>query len=94
MAAAQWIICSGQSLFKEVLRNGGLSAHHQLPWHTGKLYKGKAGLSLDRWHFWRECFRVISLDLGVSWECIGEAKMAADVMGFFGEQLRRSALAY
>jgi hypothetical protein len=52
-AAAQWIIHSGQSIFRMILTPDDLSPGSKalLP---GRLYDGEAGYSLHRWRFWKE----------------------------------------
>ncbi|KAI9837081.1 MAG: hypothetical protein M1819_000730 [Sarea resinae] len=60
LAAAQWILWYGQSLFKQVLSHGEVSPKDLQYWKPGPLYNGKADLSLHRWHFWRDAFAAVA----------------------------------
>lgn len=54
-AAAEWIRQSGQALF-DLLSDADLDEDHARRTAAGRLYKGKAGLCLERWQFWKERF--------------------------------------
>ena len=57
LRAAQWILWYSQSLFKQLLFSGSITLRDSTTWESGELYKGNWGLSLERWHFWRDCFK-------------------------------------
>ncbi len=85
MAAAQWIISYGQTLFKQILyshfedneRTGTAS------WRFGKQYGGPpmACRSVERWRFWKRCFEAIEGDLDAGDECKKLTSRAAGLMG-------------
>lgn len=93
MGAAQWILWFGQSLFKQVL----------FPWEVdpnridkslrpGQLYHGEGGLSLDRWHFWRDGFVSVRLGAGegkegYGEECVRVSGKAAEIMEALKESM-------
>ena len=56
LAAAQWILSYGQSFFKQVLFPGDVDSDDLRLWKQGPRYDCNAGLSLQRWHFWRDGF--------------------------------------
>ncbi len=56
LAAAQWIMWSGQSLFKQVIFTGDVSPNDLQCWTPGPLYGGDSRLSLRRWRFWKDSF--------------------------------------
>ena len=60
MAAAQYILCYGQSFFRSLLLEGSNRSgpNEVKAWSPGPLYSGKAALSIDRWRFWRDRFKV------------------------------------
>ncbi|KAI9847730.1 MAG: hypothetical protein M1837_001978 [Sclerophora amabilis] len=85
LAAAQWILWYGQSLFKQVLFPGEISSRDLQRWKPGPLYCGKAYLSLQRWHFWRDGFKSVASGEKekvewVSQECTNVAAKAAEMM--------------
>ena len=85
LAVAQWILWYGQSLFKQVLFQGEVSLNDLRAWRPGPLYKGKANLSLDRWHFWRDGYSAMASsrkeeEKGYSEECRDVAAKAAGMM--------------
>lgn len=53
-AAAQWIIHSGQIIFRMILAPDCPSPGNNEALPPGKLYNGEAGYSLHRWRFWKE----------------------------------------
>jgi hypothetical protein len=64
MAAAQYILWSGQSLFKHVIYPDDLAGEDLLMWTPGPLFtadRGEGGLSLARWHFWRNAYRAVAV---------------------------------
>ena len=84
-AAAQWILLYGQSFFKQVLFPGDVSSDDLRLWNPGPLYDGKAYLSLQRWHFWRDGFNAVASDekeeeKGFGQECKMVAAKAAEMM--------------
>ncbi|KAI9802791.1 MAG: hypothetical protein M1833_001390 [Piccolia ochrophora] len=91
LAAAQWIIYYGQSFFKEVIRPREVSSTDLQYWKPGPLYAGKADLSLDRWHFWRDGFRAAASqevdEKGLRLECKNVAAKAAALMDAFEDNM-------
>ena len=58
----------------------------------GPLYPGKAGLSLDRWHFWHEGFKAVAREgdggkNAYGEECVKVAVRAANIMGVLQENM-------
>jgi len=51
LAAAQWILWSGQSFFRQVIFTGDVSHKDLQFWTPGPLYGGDSQLSLQRWRF-------------------------------------------
>ena len=84
LAAAQWILWFGQSFFKQVLFPGDLSPDDLRMWSPGPLYNGKAHLTLDEWHFWRDGYNAIASsgkeDKGYTPECKNVAAKVAAIM--------------
>ena len=60
LVAAQWILWSGQSLFKQLIYPGEISSEMMRWWSPGELYDGKPDLSLHRWHFWRDGYNAVA----------------------------------
>lgn len=60
LAAAQWILLYGQSLFKQVRFAGEVSGEDLRRWSPGPKYKGGAELTLRRWRFWRDRYKAIA----------------------------------
>lgn len=84
LAAAQWILWYGQSLFKQVLFPGD-APDDLRPWTPGPLYHGKASLSLHRWHFWRDGFNAVASGQekggeAFGQECTSVAAKAVEIM--------------
>jgi len=85
MAAAQWIIWYGQTLFKQILysqfedneKTGTAS------WRFGRQYDGPADVcrSVERWRFWKRCFEARGSDVDASDECKKLMSSAAELMG-------------
>jgi len=85
LAAAQWILWYGQSIFKQVLFPGEVSSDHLRKWNPGPLYDGKAHFTLHRWHFWRVGYNAVASSekekkKGYSQECKNVAAKAAAMM--------------
>ena len=88
LAAAQWILWSGQSFYKHLLFPG--EAKDRWGWNPGKLYDGSRDrdvFSLRRWHFWRDGFRAAAegTDLmvdekGAGREVMEVSRRAAEIM--------------
>ncbi|KAL1961897.1 hypothetical protein VTN77DRAFT_930 [Rasamsonia byssochlamydoides] len=57
--ASEWIIHSHEVLFKQCA-NGDFGSEGSQSTLGGPLYNGNAGLSLDRWQFWKQRFRELS----------------------------------
>ena len=83
LAGAQWIFWYGQSFFKQVQFPGEVSSSDLQAWTPGPLYDGKAHLTLDRWHFWRDGYKSVAIgdkEDGYSQECKIVAAKAAALM--------------
>ncbi len=86
LAAAQWILWCGQSLFKQVLYTGEVDPDRlQKSWRPGTLFRGEGGLSVERWHFWRRGFSAVAAGKGgekegYGKECMEVAARAAAIM--------------
>lgn len=56
------------------------------PWTPGPLYDGKAYLTLERWHFWKDSFKAAANQLGgekesdLNQECKDVSKKAVGIM--------------
>lgn len=93
LAAAQWILWCGQSLFKQVLFREDIDPNLLAKaWCTGKLYHGEGGLSMDRWRFWRNGFEGIAAGArgekeGYGEECVRVAARAAVIMKTLEESM-------
>lgn len=85
MAAAQWVIWYGQSLFKQILYDHDEedAANKSGSWRLGKHFAGPPmePQSIARWHFWKNCFEAIAADPGSSVECRKLASKSAGLMG-------------
>jgi hypothetical protein len=89
-AAAQWIIWYGQSLFRQVLFT--VLPDDLRAWNPGPLYPGKADLSLQRWHFWRDGFKAVATEQcgeksASQQECKNLAAKAARLMDSLEENM-------
>lgn len=69
LAAAQWILWSGHSLFKQILYPDDEFPNGQPIWEPGPLYGGPPLLSVHRWRFWRDGFKVAAQNHNQSGEC-------------------------
>jgi hypothetical protein len=84
LAAAQWILWNRQTLFKHIIYPGDISSDNLRSWRVGALYHGEPLRSLDRWHFWRDCFKSASSDQdGFSNECKDVAAKVAGMIDSF-----------
>ena len=54
LAAAQWILWYGQSLFKQVIFAGEIFSDDLQMQAPGPYYDGKAYLTIHRWRFWKD----------------------------------------
>lgn len=91
LAAAQWILWYGQSLFKQVLSPGETPERPE-SWAPGPLYDGKAALNIHRWHFWRDGFNAVARgekggEKGFGEECKNVAAKAAALMVSFEKNM-------
>ena len=60
-AAAQWISWYGQGLFKQVIFAGEVDPQNlKGTWRNGDRYRGKGGLCMERWRFWRDGFSAVA----------------------------------
>lgn len=85
LAAAQWILWSGQSLFKQVISTGDVSHRELQFWTPGPLYGGDSHLSLRRWRFWKGGFTIFAFsgekeEKAFIRECKKVAAMTAQLM--------------
>ncbi|KAI9826650.1 MAG: hypothetical protein M1832_006246 [Thelocarpon impressellum] len=92
LAAAQWILWYGQSLFKQVLFSGDVTSDDLRAWTPGPLYHGAAHLTLQRWHFWKDGFRAAAAEgneeeKGLGQECSTVAAKAAELMESLEESM-------
>lgn len=71
--AAEWILLCGRILF-------GSKKNFEAVFKGGRLWKGTGGFSLERWHFWKERFGVISEHDQVSEQTKQAAREAKDMM--------------
>ena len=60
LAAAQWILWYGQSLFKHIIYPGEIDKDTLRAWKPGPLYNGTKFLSLHRWQFWKDSFKNVA----------------------------------
>ena len=60
LAAAQWIIWYGQSLFKQLLYPGEVSSDDLRNSSPGPKYSGKPNLTLHRWHYWKGEYNAVA----------------------------------
>ncbi len=94
MGAAQYILHSGQTLFKYMLVTCELLASQDKSWEPGPLYKGKPAFSLHRWRFWRDAYEAVSKTDNISekgrhnQECRDIAGRAAKLMESLEESLK------
>ncbi|KIA75771.1 hypothetical protein HK57_00457 [Aspergillus ustus] len=75
LAAAQYILWSGQEQFKRLSFIGeDVDPATLQDWKPGPLYYGHGGFTLDRWRFWKAGFRAAAEDSGIE----AEARRVAD----------------
>ena len=82
-AAAVWIVFAGKKLKLNDVRyppSGDDGGSGRLPWSAGSLWGGKKGFSAERWRFWEERFRIVSLSDGISLGTKGWAEKAYETM--------------
>lgn len=83
MAAAQWILWHGQTLFKQVifyqLQGASIDEKH---WRFGETFAGPPmeARSVERWRFWKAGFEAVEKASDASDECKNIAKRAACMM--------------
>ena len=93
LAAAQWILWCGQSLFKQVMFPNEVDFDKfEKSWGPGELYHGANGLSMERWRFWCQRFNTIATQLGEKGapygkECTSVAARAAAIMESLEESM-------
>jgi hypothetical protein len=90
MAAAQWILWHGQTLFKLIIydyleETPGEGSN----WGLGSELEGSKMLprSVERWRFWKAGFEAVGSELDASDECKKIASRAAVLMGSFEESM-------
>ena len=65
LAAAQWILWCGQSLFKQILFPGEVDPDQlKNSLRAGTSYWGKGGMSVERWRFWKDGFKAVAIGAG------------------------------
>ena len=62
LAAAQWILWYGQTLFMRISGGPEMCDDRKDEWRPGDRYKGGPELSLEWWHFWKERFRAVAAE--------------------------------
>ncbi|KAH9205271.1 hypothetical protein DL95DRAFT_417563 [Leptodontidium sp. 2 PMI_412] len=78
LAASEWIFQSGKALFLWGQGDGGYEEDEE---EAGALYKGNAGLCLERWNFWKQRFYELGDDDSpLSVEARQTSKSAAEKM--------------
>ena len=79
--ASQWMIKSGLELHREA-RDGGPLNDDPVMKRTGPLYKGKPGLCLERWLFWKSRFSEVTDEevAKMAQQAVGEMEKAENVM--------------
>ncbi|KAI9799107.1 MAG: hypothetical protein M1825_004874 [Sarcosagium campestre] len=94
MAAALWILLSGQRLFQQVQFLGQIDDDDLRSWRPGPLYSNDdddARLTLQRWRFWRDGFSTVASGekqgKTFSEECRNLALKAADMMDAFEKNM-------
>jgi hypothetical protein len=83
MAAAQWILWHGQTLFKLIIYDHLEEGQNDKGnWWLGKAFAGPLmqPRSIERWRFWREGFETVETRLDASEDCKRVSKRAADLM--------------
>lgn len=72
--AVEWIVVCGRELFdaKQSIAGDG--------WKPGRLWKGRPGLSKERWAFWKERLDVVAKDVRVREETSRYARGARVIM--------------
>lgn len=88
MAAAQWILWHGQTLFKLIIYDHGEGeTEDEEYWWFGKAFPGPAikPRSIERWRFWKAGFEAVEKLSNASDECKKNAKKAACVMAALEE---------
>lgn len=83
MAAAQWILWHGQTLFKLIIYDGLQEDEGGNFWGFGdKLENSKmAPRSVERWRFWNAGFEAVGRETEASGECKRVALRASGLMG-------------
>lgn len=80
LAAAQWILWSGQSIFKQIIYPDDEHPEGRASWSPGPLYDGEPLLNLRRWRFWRDGFEKAAGDNCLNEECRGVSRKVAAIM--------------
>jgi hypothetical protein len=89
MAAAQWIIWHGQTLFKLVIYDSPKENGERDPWWFGEAFAGPPmqPRSIERWRFWKSEFEAVEKESDASEECKTLAKRAARFMASLEETM-------
>ncbi|KAH8898656.1 hypothetical protein GQ53DRAFT_836754 [Thozetella sp. PMI_491] len=88
MAAAQWILWHGQSIFKLVIYDYfEIDASEKWRWRLGNAFPGPPiePRSIGRWRFWKAGFEAVENASNASEECKTTAKRAARMMASLEE---------
>ncbi|KAL2850447.1 hypothetical protein BJX68DRAFT_266656 [Aspergillus pseudodeflectus] len=80
LAAAQYILWSGQEQFKRIGFSGDIDEDLLRDWKPGPLYDGKAAFGLERWRFWKAGFMAAAEDFDLGKEARDVADRAAGLM--------------
>jgi len=92
LGAAQWILWNGQSIFNLILEPALYDITYETwpdrgAWDVGSLYNGTAGLSLERWQFWKRRFQEASQDTDLTDECMAVSGRAVAMMEVFEKHM-------
>lgn len=87
LGAAQWILWNGQNLFTQIRYPGDAPIQGQ-KWTPGTRDHDEPIFTLERWHFWRYCFRTVPGKYGASDECKSVAVKVVNMMDAFEENMK------
>lgn len=88
MAAAQWILWHGQTLFKLVIFGDSEGVlNYREHWWFGKAFAGPSmePRSIERWRYWKAGFEAVEKAADASDECRNVANKAARMMASLEE---------
>lgn len=88
LIAAQWILWNGQSLFIQIRFLGDVGPQDEQSWEPGELYDGEPKLTLHRWRFWKEGFKMAAEETSArSDECKAMSTKAARMMEAYEQNM-------